>query len=626
MTPLNLVDTYDSATALEEALRLHRAGRFTEAQRMYEAVLQKEPNQPDALHLLGLIALQGCRYQIASELIEKAVSVNPMAAEYHNSLGQVCRAKGDEATAVKHYLQAIQLRGDYLDPYNNIIRFHPGAVEVRFNLGLVLHRQGNLSEALIQYNKVLELQPDHAGAHTNRGGIFRELDQFEEARRDFEETVRLEPRSEEAHNNLGQLLHDQGMLIEAIASFASALYLQPDFAEVYCNMGSVFHEQGLFDKAIEFYRRSTELVPELARAYYNWGCSLNALHRYHEAIVKHSEAIRIFPEYVEAHVNKAFLLLLTGNYLEAWPEYEWRLKRADWLAANSFYADLPRWDGSDVSDKSIVVLSEQGFGDTIQFARYLPLVKGRCRKLVVEAQTELHPLLAMMPDIDELTLKGSDSSRRTDLAVSIMSLPGIFQTTAESVPGVFPYLHVPESRLEKFRHRFSQDNFNIGIAWSGNTAHPENGERACGIEPFFALAALPSVRLFSLQKGEPVKEIDRVPPGLVIDDLGHELHDFADTAAVIAHLDLVISVDTALVHLAGALGKPVWTIRYHLPYWVWGLEGDTTPWYASMRIFRQRQAGDWQEVFAWLMSLLDALFRQSGRINSCSLYAGGLCE
>lgn len=592
-----MIHSMDFAAMLALAIGHHRAGRLAEAERLYAQIVQREPANADALHLLGVVACQSGRYDPAFTLISKALSLNPLAPEYHNSLAVVRQARGEEMEAIRLYLHAIHLKDDYLEPYYNIIRLHPASAEVRFNLGCVLQRQGRIQEAIEQYTKVLECAPHHAKAFNNRGGAFRELDRLDEAVADFREAVRIEPDCAEAYNNLGQTLHDQGLLKEAIDACHTALSLCPDFADAYYNIGRSLHEQGRYEEAIEQFRHVIQIAPCFADAYYNWGVALSGLGCYKEAIDKYKEALRIDFNSVKAHANLGLLLLLTEDYQKGWGEYDWRMQRPDWRKVNPVYPDVPRWDGSATRDRTILVQAEQGFGDIIQFVRYLPLVATRCRKVILEAPPILHSLLECIPDISELVEANPENARKADVAVHLLSLPGLFDTRIDSIPSVFPYLSVPVQRLEKWQEKIQSHGFRVGITWSGNPANSENRERSCNLNCFARLAAIPGVTLFSLQKGEASEQLRSQAHGMNIVDLGPLLDDFSDTAAAIMHLDLVVSVDTALVHLAGALGRPVWTLRYHSPYWVWGLTGPSTPWYPSMRIFRQQHPEDWDAVF-----------------------------
>ncbi|MFH1019051.1 MAG: tetratricopeptide repeat-containing glycosyltransferase family protein [Pseudomonadota bacterium] len=587
----------DPSSLLDLAIAHHRAGRLAEAEAAYAALLRHDPNHADAMHLLGVMACKSGRHGEATERIRKAIDLDPMAPEYYNSLGAVQQALGRQDEAIGLYLQAIALKADYLDPYNNILRLRPQLVDVRFNLGCVLQGQGRTSEAIEQYEKILAIQSDHSGVLNNLGCAFRDLGRLDEAISTLRQATTVQPDYAEAHHNLGFVLQEKGAIDEAIAEYHITLSLKPDFADAHMDFGRALQLSGEIDKAILQYQKTIELVPNHVKAHYNWASALHELGRDEEAIAKYGEAIRCDPGSIESHVNRALVLLVNGRYQEGWPEYEWRLQRPDWRAANSYYPELPRWQGEVAADKRILVQAEQGFGDTIQFARYLPQVKERCGRLIVEAQPELHPLLATIPAIDELITRQPENAQKADAAVHIMSLPGIFGTTVDTVPAACPYFSVPLINMERWRDKISGAGFKIGVAWSGNPAYPGNKDRSFGVDHFAGLAALPSVRLFSLQKGVAAEQLQKLPSGMEIIDLGPDLHDFADTAAAIMHLDLIVSVDTALVHLAGALGRPIWTLRYFCPYWVWGLTGPSTPWYPSMRVFRQQRPGGWDMVF-----------------------------
>ncbi len=607
-----------SSDLLEKAIEHHRCQRLREAEAGYKAVLREWPGQADALHLLGLIAHQEGRREEALDLIDRAIRIKPAAPEYYNSMGAVRQAMADNAEAVRLYLEAIRIKDDYLPPYHNLLRLSPAAVDVRFNLGCILQRQGRLEEAMQQYQIVIDLQPDHAAACNNLGCALRLLGRLEEAVRKIRQAIQFRPDYAEAYNNLGLTLQDQGEMDGALDCYQTALALQPDSADTLYNLGRALQHQGLLETAMDQYRQVIQIRPNFADAFYNWGCALDRLGRYPEAIEKHGQAVRIHPNYVEAHVNRAMLLLLIGDYPAAWKEYEWRRLRKDWQAANRVYPTLPRWDGGDLPGGTILVQAEQGFGDTLQFARFLPMVKARCSRLILEAPPELASLLKTIPSVDEIAPQQMDHTTKIDCAIHLMSLGGIFGVTLDSIPWTGPYLQIQTQRMTQFQNRIPVGGIRVGIAWSGNPAHPENKDRSCDLHHFEPLAAIPSVRLFSLQKGAAADRLQEKPAGMEVMDLGPMLHDFTDTAAAIMTLDLIISVDTALVHLAGALGRPVWTLRYHAPYWVWGLQGRHTPWYPSMRVFRQQQPGGWKELFQRLADELEAFRHQSMQVLSPS--------
>lgn len=566
-----VADGMETDVMLKTAVKCHQDGKLSEADRSYSAILMEEPDHADALHMKGLIAYQSGCFEDAARLIQRAISVNPGSPEFHNSMGAVQEALGDPVSSIRSYVKAIENRPDYIDAYVNLARLRPDVAEIRFNLACILHRQGNNGSAIEHY----------------------------------EAAVRLQPENVIALNNLGLTLQEMGKISEAVDCYVRAVNLMPDFSEARYNLGRVYQLQGDSEKAVEEYRRAIRNARgSSSRIFYNWALALQELGQYDEAIQRYADAVHDDPGYAEAHVNRSLLLLLTGRYREAWPEYEWRRRRPDWLSANPVYPDLPSWDGRPLPGKRILVQAEQGFGDTIQFVRYLSLVKNLCGRIILEAPPVLHPLLKSLSDIDEMVAPDPENAQKADAGVHLLSLPMIFQTTVKTIPLAVPYLHAPAGKIEKWQGRISGNGFNIGVVWSGNPAHPENSFRSCDPGHFVSLLSLPSVNLYSLQKGPAADRLRETPGCAGIVDLGPELHDFSDTAAVIMNLDLIISVDTALVHLAGALGKPVWTLRYHQPYWVWGTHGNRSPWYPTMRIFRQSPAEDWSQFFQHIIEAL----------------------
>ncbi|MCP3907085.1 MAG: glycosyltransferase family 9 protein, partial [Oceanicoccus sp.] len=290
-----------------------------------------------------------------------------------------------------------------------------------------------------------------------------------------------------------------------------------------------------------------------------------------------------------------FTLLLTGNYKKGWPEYEWRLKtKAHRL--RDFHK--PVWDGSTLNGKTILVHTEQGFGDTIHFIRYLPMIQAQGRNVIFECLPNLTRLLKNSAGINNIIERAPKPTVKYDTHIPLLSLPGIFGTTLDSIPSGIPYITVNSELIEQWRTRFDKDNgFKVGIVWSGNRHNKKDHIRSCTLTDFAPLMEIPGTSFYSLQKGPASAEANNPPKGLEIINLDNEINDFADTAAAIAYLDLVISVDTAVVHLAGALGKPVWTLLHFAPDWRWLLNRNDSPWYPGMQLFRHTKGNDWTELF-----------------------------
>ena len=425
---------------------------------------------------------------------------------------------------------------------------------------LRLRDQGKLDEAVACYRRALELKPDYAEAHNNLGTAFKDQGKLDEAVACYRRALELKPDFAEAHNNLGIALKDQGKLDEAVACYRRALELKPDYAEAHNNLGNALKDQGKLDEAVACYRRALELKPDFA----------------------------------EAHGNQSLLSLLTGDFQRGWAEYEWR-----WKTKQCQRRDFsqPLWDGQPLEGRTILLHAEQGLGDAIQFVRYAALVKQRGGAVIVECPKPLLSLLASCAGIDRLVGRGDDLPP-FDVHAPLLSLPGIFHTSLETIPADVPYLFADPGLVEHWREELGGiAGFKIGIAWRGNPEHRNDRARSIPLSCFEPLAGLPGVRLLACKKGRAWSSCKSWPDRFPITELGSRLDDFMDTAAVLMNLDLVITCDTAVAHLAGALGVPVWVALPFVPDWRWLLDRSDSPWYPTMRLFRQKKPGDWAGVF-----------------------------
>ena len=380
-----------------------------------------------------------------------------------------------------------------------------------------------------------------------------------------------------------------------------ALRLDPNDARTYVGLGLLARRQEKIAEAETAYERALELDPRLAEAHYNLGNIHHQENRLERATTHYQRALSINPDYAEAHLNLGLTWLLAGELEQGWREYEWRLRLAD-AAGQRPELDVPRWTGAPLKGKRVLLHTEQGLGDAIQFARHAPLVKARGGIVIVECQSVLARLLGTVPGVDQVMARGGPVPR-VDAQAPLMSLPAILGTTLETVPHDVPYVAAApghEGRFDRSLAR-AEGRRKIGIVWAGNPAHKNDRHRSCPLRHFLALSELPDVALFSLQK-EPPEHDPLCGPQVV--DLTSLLDDFADTAAAIERLDLVISVDTAVAHLAGALGRPVWLVLPFAPDWRWLLDREDSPWYPSMRLFRQQRPGDWEGVFQRLAKVL----------------------
>ena len=449
------------------------------------------------------------------------------------------------------------------DIYRRILREQPNNSAVSFSLAFVLQEKGNLEEAVSHYRKALMLNPRFVDAYYNLGRIFQQKGHLAEAMHCYEEAIQLNPSHAFAYNNLGSILQQKGRSDEAITLYEKAIQLNPGIVSAYNNMGLALQEKGRFDAAMKCYEK----------------------------------ALLFQPDHPELHFNISGLLLLLGDYKKGWQEYEWR-KKMHGYSVRTF--SQPLWDGSEIEGRTILLYSEkgyEGFGDVIQFIRYAPLIRERGAKIILECRNEIKTLLENVRGVEQVVTQNGQAPV-FDLHCPILSLPFVLETTLENIPAEVPYITVDPSLVRQWKDRIRDDTsrFNIGLVWSGDLRHPRVQYRSCSPEVFFPLSQLEGVALFSLQKGDAGAMAKNLPEGMKITDYTEAISDFADVAACMENLDLVISVDTAAAHLAGSLGKPVWTILPFVPEWRWLLDREDSPWYPTMRIFRQPSPGDWKSV------------------------------
>jgi tetratricopeptide (TPR) repeat protein len=518
---------------------------------------------------------------------QQALRLNPDYSEVHNNLGVALAEQGRLTEAVASCQRALRLKPDYAEAHSN--------------LGVALAKQGRLTEAVASQQQALRLKPEFPEALNCLAGAFRQQGKLTEAVASYQQALRLKPEYAEAHSNLGVALEEQGRLTEAVASCEQALRLKPDYAEAHNNLANALRRQDKRTEAEASYKEALRLKPEYAEAHSNLGVTLAEQGKLTEAEASYQHALRLNPNYAEAHVYLAHVWFLSGDFERAWPEYEWRRKRQDFSPPSFFQ---PLWGGSSLRGQTILLFAEQGQGDTLQFIRYALLVQRRGLTVIVQCQAPLQRLLATCAGIDRLVLPRA-ALPSFDVQAPLLSLPRIFRSTLATIPANIPYLSAdPELRTRWQQQLSGIGGFKVGIAWQGNPEHKRDQWRSVPLLAFAPLAGVPGVRLVSLQKGAGREQVPDLADRLGVLDVADRLEDFADTAAVMVNLDLVITVDTAVAHLAGALGVPVWVVLPLVPDWRWLLEREDSPWYPSMRLFRQNAWGDWAGVFERLTKAL----------------------
>lgn len=455
---------------------------------------------------------------------------------------------------------------------------------------LAHHRAGRIEQAEAIYEDILRREPDHADAWHMLGVAAAQRGRRETALTSIARAIRLNPAPPFYHNNLGNVLHDLDRFTEALLCYQEALRLDPGYAEAHHNMANTLQELDRFEDALAHHLEAIRLKPDFAQGFSSLGSTLRRQGLYSEALACFEQALALDAGLADAHAERATLWLLTGDFLRGWLEYEWR-----WMAKGFTGRRIegPLWDGAPAEGQRILLHAEQGLGDTLQFIRYAPIVKNLGATVLLECQPRLVPLLRHMPELDQVIAAG-DPLPSFDAHLSLMSLPRVFQTTLESIPRVVPYLRVPEERACLWRGRLSGDGRRrVGLVWAGNPEYKDDRRRSLDPGELAPLAQVRGVRYFGLQRGGAGAP---APAGLEIEDLESAAKDITDTAAAILNLDLVITVDTMAAHLAGALGVPVWVLLAQRADWRWLLEREDSPWYPTMRLFRQPATGGWRPV------------------------------
>jgi Tfp pilus assembly protein PilF len=458
-----------------------------------------------------------------------------------------------------------------------------------------MYQASDLAGARRAYRKVVEIDPSVDAAWQMIGAIDQLEGRLDLAVTSYQEVLRLDPKHAEAMNNLGVALHAQGQIENALQCLRRAIELKPEYADAHGNLGNVLQEQGHLDLAVASYRQALQLKPGYFDALNNLGNVLRAQGKLTESVASYERALEIKPNNPQVRMSRALCWLQMGDFKRGWEEYEWRLQCKE-FAIPAFRQ--PCWDGSPLQRSPILLYADHGLGDSIQFIRYAPVVKARSGRVIVACQQPLARLLATCPGIDEVVAEGSILPDFAFYA-PLMSLPRILETSLAGIPAEVPYVTADSSLVEQWHHELGPGGgLKIGIAWQGNPRHRRDHQRSFRLAQLEPLAQVSGVRLFSLQKGIGTDQIAELGERFAVLDLGGRFTDFMDTAAVMRNLDLVITLDSSLAHLAGALGIPTWVGIPIAADWRWLNEREDSPWYPTMRLFRQKLWGDWDEVFA----------------------------
>lgn len=557
-----------AGSLLSRAFDLHRQGRLTQAEDAYRRLLHAHPAHFDAIHMLGVIAYQRGDYQGAVDAILHAVQIRPQDASAHSNLGNAFLKLGRHADALTAYRNALRLKPDFTDALSN--------------LGSLLHASGRSAEALDCFAQALASDPHHADVWINRADALQALGRYEEALAAFDQALALRPDAAPVHRSRGVALAWLDRHEEALAAYAHAVRLDPGDVQSIGNRGNAYMRLG----------------------------------RHAEALSAYAEALRLKPDFAEAHFHESLCRLSIGDFEQGWRKYEWR-RAANNYAGRGF--GQPLWLGRDaLAGKSILLHAEQGLGDTIQFSRYARLAAARGATVLLEVQPALKSLLSGLEGVSTVFARG-ETLPATDYHCPLLSLPLAFETRLDSIPATPSYLHADPARAAAWRVRLGERSRpRIGFAWAGSAVNPNDHRRSMPLEKL--LGCLPAAaQCITLQKEVRPSDQALLTTRGDLCHFGEALGDFSDTAALIDSLDLVISVDTAVAHLAAAMGKPAWILLACSPDWRWLQRREDSPWYPSVRLFRQPASGDWDAVIAQVAQALQGHVMQ----DACALREDG---
>jgi tetratricopeptide (TPR) repeat protein len=575
--------TANDDALLRQALAAHQSGQIDRAIPLYRKLLARFADNAQILYLLGTAEAQCGRFSDGVAMLERSLQIAPDNPVAHFNLGKALHHLGRCDDAVWSYARAVGLKPDY--------------AEALFNMAKALRDLARFEEALHCYDQLIRLKPKHALALLHRGSVLHALKQLPDALNSIDAALGARPDWIEALIDRAAVQQDMQRHEDALRSLEQVLRHDPNCAEAHLDRGSVLHDLGHAQEALVSIERAIALKPAVAEAHYNRGDVLQDLKRFDEAIRSYDRAIELKPDFADAYWNKALVALLTGDFEAGWPLYEWRAQGSRRIAG----ADpsvKPLWLGEvPIAGKTLLVQSEQGIGDIIQFCRYLPLVEALGANIIFELPRAVLTLVQTLP-CRFVAVERSTEVPPHDLRCPLLSLPLALRTTLQTVPAQTPYLNPDERKREAWRTRLgAKRGMRIGLAWSGNPRHINDRRRSIRFTSLLPLLEL-TCEFHSLQIECRAEDRQAIAKATQLHDHRNDLADFSDTAALVAEMDLVISVDTAVAHVAAALGRPVWVLLPFVPDFRWLLDRSDSPWYPTATLYRQPALGDWAGVIA----------------------------
>lgn len=603
-----------AARTIEKAQQLHQAGRWQEAERLYLQALEQSPGESAGLHLLGLLHAETGREDTAAQLLTAAIGIEGPSAHLCRNLGIILERQGKQEAATACYRQALTSQpedtdvwvrlaelsaelgrfGDAAQAWRRAVETSCEPVEIqipwRLSWAKAIALAGDRESARELLERILRIDPAHVAARYDLGVVLMQLDRVPQAVAEFERVVAVDPTHGEAHNNLGVLLHSLGDTDRARRHYAASLAARPELIAARYNLGTLLQEVGEFELAIGELRHVLELEATHEGAWTNFSNCLLSIGDPEQAAEYAARALSFAPGHPSAKWNAGLAHLTAGRLREGWPGYEARFELPG--GARRRPLPMPLWGGEPLAGKAILVYAEQGLGDTLHFCRYLAKLTERGARVILECPARLVEVLGSLDPKPELLVAPADPIPTADYHVPLLSLPGLFETTLESVSAPTRYLSAPPLAQAHWQQRLTplRPRRLVGFVSQGNPQYKNDRNRSIPFSEWTHLRSVSTVALVHLQYGVAA------PPELADLDLGLEVGDFANTAGLVEELDLVITVDTSMVHLAGALGKETWLLLPYAADWRWLRGRSDSPWYPSVRIFRQPRPGDWQSV------------------------------
>lgn len=640
------------------ALQHHTAGQLPEAESIYRQILQTDPNQPDALHLLGVIAHQMADNNTAVGLIAKSLAINPLNVDAHNNLGNALKELGRLDEAVACYQKAIKIIPDFAEAHNNLgnalkelgkldeavicchkaltinpdyaeahntlgmvlqelgklkegitcyqkaITIKPDFAKAHYNLGTALNEHGRLDEAVASYHKALTINPGHAQAHSNLGNVYNKLGSLNEAVYCYNKALDINPDYTEAHINLGVALKELERLDEALDCYHKALDIDPDYAEAHNNLGTAFLYLGKLDEAVTSYHKALAIKPDYAEALSNLGNALKELGKLDEALESYRMALAINPDHADTHNSLGLLQLLRGDFQSGWKNIRWRWK-LEKLAGQQPTLDCPSWEGKPIVGKRLLVWGDQGIGDQVIYAGMIPdIIKLgaeitlKCEPRLVSLFSRSFPEISILAqDIEEIELA---ESKKFDIHACLGDIGYWLRSNLSLFPKPISYL-VPDSKMKHIiRERYLDkgNDFLVGISWHSKS--PSYRQKSMTLIEFLPVLKIPGVTFVNLQYGDTLKEREafaaKTNIQILNDDTVDQMLDIDLFAAQVAAMDMVVTISNTTAHFAGAIGIPTFLLLETSPIWYWMLDRDDSIWYPSMRLFRQTKRGVWNTV------------------------------